>query len=563
MRRRSWLLAAAAMIAGCAVGPDYTPPETPVPASWHAPAEGGEKGGPVDLAKWWEVFGDEKLNALIAEAAQSNFDVRVAEARVRAARAARGIVAADLYPNLNATGSYQRSQLAKPDPADPSVSFGGGANQYSLSRSATLRTGGLSASSSSSITRLGALVMGNANNAQQGNPGGQGGQQGGGSLLHPFQNRNLSFTPDGAPSFDRTQDLYQAGFDATWELDVFGGNRRAVEAANADIAAAEEGRRDVLVSLLAEVARNYLTLREAQARLGIANENIEAQRNTVNITKSRSAAGLTSEFDVTRAEAQLATTTSQVPAQENIVASTIHRLSVLLGKDPAALFDELSIGTPLPPRPPEVPTGMPSDLLRRRADVRRAERELAAATARIGEAAADLFPKFSLTGNFGFQSDKLSDFTIGANQIWGIGPSIRWPLFDAGRIRANINVQNAREEQAFALYEKSVKESLEDAETSLVAYSKEQERFRSLDVAVNAEKRAVELANERYVRGLSDFVNVLDAQRSLYFAQDQLVQSQTTVLLNLVTLYKALGGGWESFETASTAQTDDATTGQG
>lgn len=541
------------VVMGCAVGPNYKTPEVAMPGAWHASMAGGESEGPVTLTKWWEVFGDEKLNRLITEAARSNFDLRVAEARVREARAARGVVAAGLYPNVNVSGSYRRSQLAKPDPADPTVSFGAGANQYTFSRNATLRAGDFTATSSSSITRPLALIMGA--NAQQGNLGGQGGQQGGGSLLHPFQNRSLSATPTGSSSFDRTQDLYQTGFDATWELDIFGGNRRAVEAANADIAAAEESRRDVLVSLLAELARNYLTLREAQARLDIARENISVQAETVNITQARFEAGLTSELDVSRAKAQLAGTQAQVPALEAAIAATIHRLGVLTGKDPAALHDELVEGKPLPPTPPQVPAGMPSDLLRRRADVRRAERQLAAATARIGEATADLFPKFSLTGNFGFQSDTPGDLTIGANQVWGFGPAIKFPLFDAGRIRANINVQNARQEQALALYEKAVKESLEDAETSLVEYAKEQERFRAIEHAVASNKRAVELANERYARGLTDFVNVLDAQRSLYATQDQLVQSQTTVVLNLVALYKALGGGWESFETATDAAT--------
>lgn len=561
MPRQCLVAALVAVTAGCAAGPNYSQPDVRVPAAWHAPAEGGESNDPADVSLWWKIFGDETLNALVDEATVSNFDVRIAEARVREARAARGIVRADLYPTLDVSGSYRRQQLTKPDATDPSASFGGSANDFSLSRSATLRTGDFLFGSSSSITRPLAMILGAG--GQQGGQTGQGGQLGGGTVLKPFQNRNISYSPNGAPSFDRTQDLYQAGFDAAWELDVFGGNRRAVEAANADIEAAVEGRRDVLVSLLAEVARNYLTLREAQARLAIAHENIASQQGSVNLTKSRFDAGLTSELDVARASAQLATTQSQVPSLESVVASAIYRLGVLIGKDPAALYDELAAGTPLPPTPPEVPVGVPSDLLRRRADVRRAERELAAATARIGVATADLFPKFSLTGNFGYQNDTLSDFTIGANQVWGIGPSIRWPIFDAGRIRANIEVQNARQEQALIAYEQAVAESLGDVETSLVAYAKEQQRYQSLGMAVMSEKRSVELANERYARGFSDFIDVLDTQRALYLAQDQHVQSQTTVLLNLVTLYKSLGGGWETFEPASIDRIEHPPTEQG
>ncbi|HRK34484.1 MAG TPA: efflux transporter outer membrane subunit, partial [Candidatus Hydrogenedentes bacterium] len=538
MHRIVLATAFAAAIAGCAVGPDYAPPTPEMPAKWHAPMAGGESEGPIELARWWEVFGDNQLNSLIEEAAFANYDLRIAALRVREARAARGIVAADLYPQLGVGASYQRIESTAPNSSDdPTLSFGGSANGQSFSRSATLRAGDFTATGSSSVTRLGTLLMG----------GGQQGQSIGSSLL-PSNSRNFSYTPNSAPSFDRTQDVYQIGFDASWELDVFGGNRRALEAASADIDAAEEGRRDIMVSLLAEVARNYLTLREAQSRLVIARENIQSQQDTVNIARARFDAGLTSEFDAMRAEAQLATTQSQLPAFETIVYSAIHRLSVLLGKNPSALIEELLGEKPLPPLPPAVPTGLPSDLLRRRADVRMAERELAAATARIGEAMADLFPKFSLTGNFGFQNSNAGDLTLDTSRFFGFGPAVSWPVFDAGRIRANINVQNARQEQALLRYELAVKESLEDAENGLVAYAKEQERLISLDKAVNAERQAVALANDRYVTGLSDFLNVLDAQRALYLAEDQQVQSRTTVLLNLVSLYKALGGGWETFE---------------
>lgn len=547
MRKRLTTVLVAISATGCAVGPDYAPPEVAVPAAWHAPAISGEAG----LVKWWEIFEDPALNRLIDEAARSNYDLRVAQARVREARAARGVVAADLYPHVNVAGTYQRMEVPVPDGGDSSgLTFGLNANAQGISRSATLRSGPFTALGSSSVPRLG-TILGAVSNAQQGG-------QGGGLLrqLLPSNSSSLSFSPGGAPSFDRTQDFYQVGFDAAWEIDVFGGNRRAVEAADADIESAVESRRDVLVSLFAEVARNYLTLREAQARLAIAEENIEAQQRTVEIAQARFDAGLTSQFDVTRARAQLATTQSQVPALQTAVSANIHRLSVLLALDPAALYDELVQPGVLPPTPPEVPAGVPSDLLRRRADVRRAERTLAASTARIGAAMADLFPRFSLTGNIGSQGSSAGDLTLGTSRFFGFGPTISWPVFDAGRIRSNIEVQNARQEQALALYEKTVNESLEDVETSLVAYANEQERREILNQAVESNRHAVRLANELYTTGLSDFVDVLEAQRTLYLSEDQLVQSQTTVLLNLVALYKALGGGWESFEPADTARAE-------
>jgi len=221
---------------------------------------------------------------------------------------------------------------------------------------------------------------------------------------------------------------------------------------------------------------------------------------------------------------------------------------VLLGQIPEALLEELSPERPMPMAPLEVVVGVPSELLRRRPDVRRAERELAAATARIGVATAELFPRFSLTSNLmGLRSEDLGDLFLTSSRFWTLGPVVSWPIFDAGRIRANIEVQNAREEQALAHYEQVVLTSLEEVEDALVAYTHEQVRRRTLTTAVEANQRAVELANERYTKGLGDFLNVLEAQRALYISEDQLVQSERAVVSNLIVLYKAIGGGWEVF----------------
>ncbi len=461
---------------GCRVGPSYRPPKVSVPAKWSEAPPTVIPAEQVSLARWWTKFNDSILDSLIDRAVRMNLDLRVAEARIREARAARGVNAADLWPQADVSPSCLRSHRSESVPPFRTVSSGGG---------------------------------------------------------------------DGLPSNlfgKREQDLYQAGFDTSWEPDVFGGVRRDVEAASAEIAMTEENRRDVLVTLLAEVARNYAELRGFQRQIAITNDNLAAQRETLELTRVRFQAGLASGLDVARAEAQVATTRSQVPVLERQVKQAIHRLGVLLGQEPGALLSELSKVAPVPPAPPEVPVGLPSDLLRRRPDVRRVERELAAATARIGVAKADLFPRFSLTGSFGRRSDKFSDLSQGASLFWGIGPSIRWPIFTAGRIRSNIRVQNARQEQALALYEMT---SLEDVENALVAYWREQARRASLAEAVEANRRAVDLANALYLSGLEDFLSVLDAQRSLYTSQDQLAQSERAVVVNLIALYKALGGGRE------------------
>jgi multidrug efflux system outer membrane protein len=339
--------------------------------------------------------------------------------------------------------------------------------------------------------------------------------------------------------------LFQAGFDASWEVDVFGGVRRAVEAAGAEVSAAEEDRRDVLVTLLGEVAGTYLNLRGYQRRITTAIENIQTQRNTVDLARGRYEAGLGNLLAVYQAEALLSSTEAVVPALQTAMRQAIHRLGVLLGLEPEALLAELSAVEPIPPPPPEIPIGLPSQLLRRRPDVRSAERQLAAATARIGVATADLFPRFSLLGLLGLQSSSLSDLVSAESRYWSAGPSVLWPVFDAGRIRANIQVQNARQEQALVIYEQTVLQSLEDVENALVAYSKEHATRGSLAKTVDASRRAAEIARELYKKGLVDFLNVLQSESALYQAQDQLTQSEQRLSTALVSLFKALGGGWE------------------
>ncbi len=353
-----------------------------------------------------------------------------------------------------------------------------------------------------------------------------------------------SLAPQGGGNVE--QDLFKTGFDASWEIDVFGGVRRSVEAADATIGASVESRRDVLVTLLGDVAKNYIDLRGFQRRLAVARANLKAQQDTLELTRIRFQAGLTSDLDVAQAEAQASTTTAQIPTLESALKQAAYSLDLLLGLSPGALWNDLANETTIPSLPPEVLVGLPSDLLRRRPDIRFAERQLAASTAQIGAAMADLFPKFSLTGAAGLQSISASDWFTGRSRYWSIGPTISWPIFDAGRIRANIEVRNAQQEQALTQYEKTVLAAFGDVEKSLVNYSREQARQQALTNAVASNRRAVEMANELYVRGLNDFLNVLDTQRSLYAAENDLAQSEATMAANLVALYKALGGGWET-----------------
>lgn len=456
------------IITGCTVGPDYHPPKVNVPEHWSESLSGGETNGDAQLADWWASFNDPQLNSLVNRALKSNLQLRMAQARVLEARAQRAVVAAELWPSVDAWGSYSYNRIS--------------ANYF--------------------------LPL-----------------------------------PAGTPL---AYNWYQTGFDSSWELDVFGGVRRNVEAANADIAAAEFSRRDVLVTLLAELARNYFEICSAQQRLAIAHENIDAQKRLVALTTQQYQAGVTSELDVQQASALLADTEAAVPVLEAALDSAIHRVGVLLAEPPGALVTELSQTNSIPLPPPRVPVGLPSDLLQRRPDIQRVERQLAAATARIGVAKADLFPHFSLTGDAGLQSVSAATWFEPASSFWTVGPTVTWRIFDAGRIRANIRAQDARQQQALANYEQAVLSAFEDVENALSAFAKEQTRYQSLRKSVSAQQAALNLARDLYQNGLTDFIRVLDSERSLYQAEDALVQSQAAISGNLVALYKALGGGWQS-----------------
>ena len=340
------------------------------------------------------------------------------------------------------------------------------------------------------------------------------------------------------------RNLFTAGFDANWEIDVFGGVRRSVEAAEATIEATQYSQRDILVTLLGDVARNYIELRGAQRRLAVARDNLKTQQDSLDLTRVRFEAGLASDLDVARAEAQLNTTASQIPTLESVLKAAAYNLDLLLGLSPGALWPELEREIAIPQLPPEVLVGLPSDLLRRRPDVRFAERRLAAATAQVGAAVADLFPRFFLIGDLGLQSISASDWFTGRSRFWSIGPTISWPVFDGGRIRANIEIRNAQQEQALTEYEKTVLTAFGDVEKSLVNYAQEQVRYQTLTAAVAANRRAVTMAQELYIRGLNDYLNVLDTQRALYVTETEMAQSQAAMASNLVALYKALGGGW-------------------
>jgi NodT family efflux transporter outer membrane factor (OMF) lipoprotein len=510
------------VLIGCNVGPDYKAPQVQVtpgygdlnlPTTMPTTQMSRTTPAPIPLVEWWTTFGDPELDSLIERAVKSNWDLRQATSRVRQARAQLATITPDEYPSLNADGGYQHARGSKNVTIPSSLFAGAGGGGSSASSTAQERVTRAQSSSSSS---------------------------GGAGTLPGLQS---PLGAGGLPGVDT--DLWQVGFDASWEIDVFGGTRRNIEASNADVAAAIEDRRDTLVSLLGEVARDYINLRGSQRELEIAEQNLKTQQDTLWLTRDRFNNGVATQLDVARAAAQVATTAAEIPTIVSSIRQSIHALSVLLAEQPEALSDELTKVAPIPPVPPEVPVGLPSELIKRRPDIRRAERQLAAASARIGVATADLFPKFSITGLLGLDSTQPRHIFDYSSRYYEVVPGFTWPIFDAGKIRANIRVQNEAEQQAVATYQQAVLNALRDVEDALVVYENEQLRRKALMEAVDADKQALDLATDQYKQGVADFLTVLDAERELYSAQDNLVQSDQTVSSNLVTLYKALGGGWE------------------
>lgn len=508
-------------LSSCTVGPNYQPPKANVQpkfgelASESTTQPSRPTTRPVQVTQWWATFHDPQLDALIERAVKKNPSLQQATSRILQARAERIIAGAGELPTVNVGGGYLHAR------GSSNVSF-------------PLSAFGITSAPKGKQANASRVDAPAGVNAPQLGP--VGGTLGGGVPASPLGGGGLP---------NATTDLYQAGFDASWEIDVFGGVRRSIEAANAGFQAAIEDRRDVYISLLAEVARNYIELRGLQRQIAIAQENLASQEQTLALTEDRFHAGVTTELDVARARAQVAGTAANIPGLDSQVHQTAHRIAVLLGEQPMALLQELISIKPVPNAPDEVPIGVPADLLRRRPDIRRAERQLASATAQVGVATAQLYPRFTILGTFGFDATKFKNLANWTSYYYSIGPGVTWPIFDAGRIRANIRVQNEAVNQYLNVYEQTVLNAMEEVEDALVGYSREQQRRQALAEAVAANHQSVDLATQQYKQGVVDFLTVLDAQGSLFAAEDALARSDTQIDSDLIALYKALGGGWE------------------
>ena len=498
---RNWvgILAIAAPIAACTMGPNFVRPAPQTPAHWseqaiapisttHQPPGALNASVPRlsqvtvqsdDLREWWKGFNDAVLNSLIDRAVPANLDLRAALLRIDEARAQRASTAAAYWPTVAADASFTRQRISETTPT--------------------------------------------------------------GALFNSAANLHL---PGGASiNIPNPYNQFQLSAAASWEIDLFGRIRRAVEAADANVQVSVEDQRGVLVAVLSDVAQSYLELRGAQLRLRVSKENLATLEELLDLTRQRRAAGLTTDIDVSNAAAQAYSTRASLPPLDAQITQSINQLSRLLGREPEALRAELDSATAVPTVPPDVSIGPAAELARRRPDIREAEANLHVATAQIGVAVANLFPHLTLAANGGFQSETAGNLLQWASRFGSIGPTFDLPVFDRGRWTA-VHLYDVRAQEAALNYQRAVLNALQDVENSLARYAADQQRRDWLAATVAQSLDALTLSRQRYERGLSNFIDVLDAQRTHQQNELALADSVTAVSTDLVALYRALGGGW-------------------
>lgn len=462
MKKNILAVCAALVLSGCAVGPNYHPPLLTAPEGWSRLDRRDMTASPMDAVRWWAHFDDPLLTALVEQALMAHPDVAIAQAKLRQARAQRGVAASGRWPQLSAAASASRSNSSS-------------------------HTG-------SSLARM----------------------------------------------------LYRAELDASWEADLFGGLRRAVEAAQADVESAAAALAVTRVSLAAETALAYVDVQSFRNRLAIARDNLARQTDTLQLTEWRARAGLASSQDVEQARTSVEQTRAQIPVLEQNLAAAEDRLALLVATPLDRLRAQLSQATALPPVPQRLAVGIPADTLRQRPDVAAAERQLAAATARVGEAEAARYPRLTLSGTLGL--DALSAGALGdaGSGFSSLAAQLAAPLFDAGKRRAQVEVQDAQREQAEAQYRKTLLTALQEVEDALAAVAAARDRAAALENAREAARNAALLARHRYQSGLIDFLSVLDAERNLLAVEDALATARADHVAAVIRLYKALGGGWSA-----------------
>ncbi|HEY1425586.1 MAG TPA: efflux transporter outer membrane subunit [Caulobacteraceae bacterium] len=478
----------ASTLAACTVGPNYTTPVVPTPPAYQeAAAVAGASAATPDLREWWSQFHDPTLDSLVARALAGNLDVASGVSRIREARQQVIIAGAAALPHVDFSPTVNNTKLSK----------------------------------NAGLSQLAGAFSGGGNP----NSGAGGGRTG-----------------IGLPGTDFT--TYSVGFDASWELDLFGQTRRAVEAARGRVEAQVWSLHDTEVSVASEVAADYLTLRAVQRQIDVALREETRQRELLALVDAKRRSGFATQLEVSQQQNQLAAASAERPTLEAQARGEIHALGVLIGQPPEALSAELTPVAAPPAPPPSVPVGLPSELLRRRPDVRQAERNLAAATADVGVEVGDLYPQVNLTGSADLISQSLKNLVSGNSIQTSLTAALVEHVFDGGRIRANISARKEARIQAYLAYQKAVLTALKDVEDALSRVGAEQRRNHELRASAEAARVALAMAEARYKSGVADFIDVLQTEAALYSAETQLAESDGLLDQDIVSLQKALGGGW-------------------
>ena len=488
---RPLIVLAPIFAAACTVGPNYQKPALPAPSAFIEATNTPRTAvlqTQADLSTWWTQFGDPELNSLVQRALKDNLDLQSAASRVREARQQERVAFSAELPSVNATTNALTINSNRKTPS--------GAAAGAMGSGAAAQTG------------------------------------------------------QGALQIPAHTNLYAAGFDATWELDLFGGTRRSVEAAKAQTESAEWARRDGQVSLMAEVANDYLTLRTLQTRIAIGEQELQRQQDLFKLIEARRKSGFVTGLDTNQQSVQVATAAAMIPQLDAQARAMIHALGVLIGQPPETLMDELkaSQSVTLPPPPPTLPVGLPSELLERRPDIREAERSLAAANAQIGVQEANLYPKVNLIGLASFASPMISNlfsadnFTSGAV---GLGTE---NIFNGGKTRAQIRAAKEDRQQSLFAYRGAVLSAFQNVEDALGRLTSEETRRSRLADSVAASDKSLKIAQDQYRTGLVPFINVIQSENTLLNSRDQLTQSDSQALTDVVAVYKALGGGWSPLD---------------
>lgn len=484
-----------AVLGGCTVGPNYHHTVQPAPAQWHEslPAADSHVTTQPITARWWELYGDPELTSLEEQVVAGNLDLRIASSRLDQSLAERNIARAARLPHVDGAASYARERAS---PNGVMSLLGTGVNQS---------TGTIAS-----------------------------GQQGFGPAAASGSSGSSDF------------DLPQYGVSASWEVDLWGHVRRQIEVANATLQAAQDQRRDILVSLMAETASDYIALRSVQAQIALTGQNLDTAKRLVDLTRLREREGASARFETAAANGQMHDFEARLPALRSQEAHLLNALSFLVGREPGALTAELGKVKAVPPVPKDLPVGLPSQLAERRPDVRMAEEKLHAATASIGVAISEFFPRLTLSGSLDIQALQFGNLGTWASRQYGFGPTMTLPLFEGGKLKGQVRLRRAEQREAAIALQRTMLKAWQEIDDAMADLSAAQTRRGRLADEVEANRVALDMAQRQYEAGSGDFLRVLTMQATLQTNEITLTEAGADIASASTRLYRALGGGWDT-----------------